>query len=521
MIKDAKPGAVRAKLSPPAARPRTAEGKVVVIGGGLGGLSCAIHLAAKGCRVTLLEKEPELGGKLQRVEEAGYRFDNGPSTMTMQPVFDAVFTAAGRRREDYLTFHPLDPIARNSFHDGTVVEVTPDASVMEEQIAAYSPEDARNYRAFMEESRRLYRLAEREFLSGLMLNWRDKLRPSLLSGFCRIKPLTSMERTLRRYFRHPHTLAMFGRYATYVGSAPQQAPSIFNMMAHVESGLGVFAVQGGTYSIVEAFGRLASELGVDIRTGVEARRIVSENGRAVSVDTDEGVFRADAVVVNADPLSARLKLLPEDRLQTAAAERKLERLEPSVAGFVLLLGVCEDYGLLRHHNVFFPEHYAREFDDLFRRRQLPEQPAIYVCRSGGDATRRSLFVLVNAPACREGLNYEAIKEDYAAAIVSSLEQRGLHGLGRAIQPERGGFSRILTPDDLERRTGAWRGTIYGASSNRFSQAFFRFPSRDRDVRGLWYVGGSTHPGGGTPIVTMGGRLVAERLIGEELGLQRS
>lgn len=517
-----KPDAVRAKLSPPAARRRTAEGKVVVIGGGLGGLSCAIHLAVKGCRVTLLEKEPELGGKLQRVEEAGYRFDNGPSTMTMQPVFDAVFAAAGRRREDYLTFNPLDPIARNSFHDGTVVEVTQDASAMEAQMAAYSPEDARNYRAFMKESRRLYRLAEQEFLSGLMLDWRDKLRPSLLSGFCRIKPLTSMERTLRRYFRHPHTLAMFGRYATYVGSAPQQAPSIFNMMAHVESGLGVFAVQGGTYSIVEAFARLARELGADIRTGVEARSIVSENGRAVGVDTDEGIVRAAAVVVNADPLAARLKLLPENRRQAAAFERKLERLEPSVAGFVLLLGVREDYGLLRHHNVFFPEHYPREFDDLFCRRQLPEHPAIYVCRSGVDArSRSSLFALVNAPASREGLNYEAIKEDYAAAIVSRLEQRGLHGLGRAIQPERGGFSRILTPDDLERRTGAWRGTIYGASSNRFSQAFFRFPSRDRGIRGLWYVGGSTHPGGGTPIVTLGGRLVAERLIGEELGLQRS
>ena len=138
----------------------------VIIGAGLGGLSCAIHLAARGWRVRVLEKEPEPGGKLQRVEEAGYRFDNGPSTMTMQPVFDAVFQAAGRRREDYLTFYPLDPIARNTFHDGMIVDVTGDASRMEEQIARYSPEDALRYREYMRESGRLYGWRKKSFSAG-------------------------------------------------------------------------------------------------------------------------------------------------------------------------------------------------------------------------------------------------------------------------------------------------------------------------------------------------------------------
>ncbi|OXM14301.1 phytoene desaturase family protein [Paenibacillus herberti] len=493
--------------------------RVAIVGGGLGGLSCAIHLAAKGCQVTLLEKEAELGGKLQRVEEAGYRFDNGPSTMTMQPVFDAVFAATGRRREDYLEFQPLNPIARNSFHDGTIVDVTTDVAAMEEGIAAYSPEDARGYRPFMNESAKLYRLAEQEFFSGLILDWKDKLRPSLLSGFSRIKPFASMDRTLRKYFCHPNTLAMFGRYATYVGSAPRQAPSIFNMMAHVEGGMGVFAVRNGTYSIVEAYARLARELGVDIRTGVEVQRVSTERGKAVGVETEEGFLRADAVVVNADPLAALRLLVPEEKQRPSTKAQRLDRLEPSVAGFVLLLGSRREYSGLLHHNVFFPEEYGREFEDLFNHRQLPEQPAIYVCRSASapfSEKRSSLFVLVNAPAQREGLNYEAVKEAYADRVIGNLEQRGLQGLSRATRPEEGGFRRILTPDDLAQRTGAWRGTIYGMSSNRFRQAFFRFPSRDRDIRRLWYVGGSTHPGGGTPIVTIGGRLVAERLL-EELG----
>ncbi|QJC53956.1 phytoene desaturase [Paenibacillus albicereus] len=512
------PAAARA-----AAGSRRAGRRIAVVGGGLGGLSCAIHLAAQGCRVTLLEKEPELGGKLQRVEADGYRFDNGPSTLTMQPVFDAVFEAAGRRREDYVRFRPLDPIARNRFADGTVVDLTSDAERMEAQIAAYSPEDARNYRAYMRESARLHALAEREFLSGLILDWKDRLRPSLLAGFARIRPLASMERTLRSYFRHPNTLAMFGRYATYVGSAPRQTPAVFNMMAHIEAGGGggVFAAEGGSYAIVEAYARLARELGVDIRTGAEVRRIAVLHGRAAGVETDSGFVRADAVVLNADPLQALRRLVPELH-RPSMPDRRLDRPEPSVAGFVLLLGVRGELDGLLHHNVFFPDDYEAEFDDLFRRRELPADPAVYVCRSGAGGAaeagpgngRTSLFALVNAPAQRDGLDYEALRHSYAQRVLDRLEAHGLSGIAERTATEAGGLRRVLTPDDLARRTGAWRGAIYGMSSNRPSQAFFRFPSRDRDIRGLWYAGGSTHPGGGTPIVTIGGRLVAERLLEE-------
>ncbi|MGU3471699.1 phytoene desaturase family protein [Paenibacillus sp. D51F] len=496
--------------------------KAVVVGAGLGGLSCAIHLALQGWGVTVVEKEPLPGGKLQRVEEAGYRFDNGPSTMTMQPVFDAVFEAAGRRREDYVEFYPLDPVARNAFHDGTIVDVTGDIGLMEEQIARYSPEDALKYRPFMRESARLYELASKEFLSRLVLDWRDKLQPSLLAGFGRIRPFTPMSRTIRNYFRHPHTLAMFGRYATYVGASPQRAPSIFNMMAHVEADQGVFGVKGGTYSIVAAFAKLAGELGVAIAAGDAAKEILIAGGKAAGVETEGGnLWEADAVVVNADALAAVPRLIP-DHPGASRMSGRLHKLEPSVSGFVLLAGVERDYPQLLHHNVFFPERYHLEFDDLFRKGILPEKPAVYVCRSGGGAgvgggegegARSSLFVLVNAPAQRDGYSVENRKEEYAARILGLLEERGLLGIGAAVRRE-GGLLRIQTPDDLQRRTGAWRGSIYGMSSNGFRQSFFRYPSKDSRLGRLWYVGGSTHPGGGTPIVTIGGRLVAERIAKE-------
>ena len=256
-----------------------------------------------------------------------------------------------------------------------------------------------------------------------------------------------MDVTLRRYFRHPHTLAMFGRYATYVGASPDRAPSIFNMMAHVETGLGVFGVRGGTYSIVEAFVRLAQELGVEISLSTEASRIRVRNGRAVGVETADGDFaEADTVIVNADALAAVQRLLPEHE-RPSSPGRKLEQLEPSVAGFVLLAGVERDYPDLLHHNVFFPERYSREFVDLFDHRVLPEEPAIYVCRSGGaegaghaggfsgsahpQTARTSLFILVNAPARRPGYSVSDIREAYAERILKRLEEAGLTGLKSA------------------------------------------------------------------------------------------
>ena len=246
-----------------------------------------------------------------------------------------------------------------------------------------------------------------------------------------------MDVKLRRYFRHPHTLAMFGRYATYVGASPHRAPSIFNMMAHVETGLGVFGVKGGTYSIVEAFVQLAQELGVEISLSTEASRIRVRNGRAVGVETADGdIAEADTVVVNADALAAVQRLLPEHE-RPSSPGRKLEQLEPSVGGFVLLAGVERDYPDLLHHNVFFPQRYSREFVDLFDHRVLPEEPAIYVCRSGGaegrgarEASAVPLILRLPAPACSSWSTHPLVGPD-----ILSRNQRSLY---RACSPEAGG-----------------------------------------------------------------------------------
>ncbi|WP_342447487.1 phytoene desaturase family protein [Paenibacillus ihuae] len=212
--------------------------EAVIIGAGFGSLSCAVTLAAKGWKVTVLERQPRPGGKLQRITQQGYTFDRGPSTITMPHVFRSLYELAGETMEDYVQLYELEPRTRNVFADGTVVDFSKNAGFMQEQIAAYSPADAARYPEFMSEAAALYRLSEQQFLGRLLLSWKDKLSPALMRGLVRVRPFLSLHSLLGRYFSHPHTLAMLGRYATYVGSSPFQSPAIFAMLAHLRARKG-------------------------------------------------------------------------------------------------------------------------------------------------------------------------------------------------------------------------------------------------------------------------------------------
>lgn len=489
------------------------KGNVIIIGGGFGGLSCAIRLASQGVRVTILERQDRVGGKLQQIEQDGYHFDRGPSTITMPASFRSVFDHAGVEMEDYVQLYELEPRTRNRFADGTVVDLSGNREWMKEQIAAYSPEDATGYDAFMDESAALYAEANRHFLGKLLLSPKDKYNLRMLRSLLRVRPTVKLDKLLRSYFQHPHTLAMFGRYATYVGSSPYQAPSIFAMMGHVEAEVGIYGVKGGTYQLIEAMTRLAQEKGVQIITGTNVRQIVVRNGQVAGVDTDQGFREADQVVANGDVLSVnRLLLAPEYRKQMSDA--RINRYEPSISGFVTLAGVKRQYESLLHHTVFFPERYEPEFDHIFRDRKMPADPTIYICYSGyseegmAPAGASNLFILVNAPYLSDSWNWEEQMERYGELVLEKLAERGITGLKQSDVLIR------YTPQHIERDTLAHQGSIYGISSNSVKQTFMRPGNKSKDVQGLWYVGGTTHPGGGTPIVTLSGQLVGAQLASE-------
>jgi phytoene desaturase len=374
---------------------------IVIIGAGIGGLSTAIRLAAAGRQVIIFEQSAAVGGKMGEIREAGFRWDTGPSVITMRPVLEDLFAAAGRRLEDYLTLEPVDPLTRYFYPDGTVLDASRDLSVMLQQIAKLDERDVEGYLAFLAYAARLHRITGPTFIYDQPPTWRSLTRVPLGDAF-KVDAWRKMDSAIRAYVHSPHLRQILGRFATYVGASPYQAPATLNVIAHVELSGGVWYPRDGIYSIALALAELARELGVEIHCNCPVKAIVKQNGNVQGVTLADGTFQpAWAVVANVDVATVYEKLLSQEN-STSRLPARLGKVEPSCSGFVLLLGINKRYPQLVHHNIFFSKNYRREFDEIFKQGIPPQDPTIYVSitsKSDPDhapAESENWFVLVNA-----------------------------------------------------------------------------------------------------------------------------
>lgn len=487
---------------------------VVIIGAGVGGLSAAIRLAAAGRRVLVLEQASTVGGKMSQITADGFRWDTGPSVITMRSVFEDLFAAAGRRLEDYLTLLPVDPLTRYFYPDGTVLNVTRDWARLAEQIAALDERDVEGYLDYLAYAARIHRI------TGPVFIYNDppsigRLARTPPRDMLAVDPLRTMHQSISGFVRSPKLRQLLGRFATYVGASPYLAPATLNVIAHVELTGGVWYPQGGIYQIAAALERLARELGVDIQTGCTVRQIAVEAGAARGVIVSDGTrIPASAVIANVDVATVYEKLLPPQAAPSRRVEQ-LTRADSSCSGFILMLGVDGTHAQLAHHNIFFSADYRREFDDLFARGLPPDDPTIYVAVTSrtdpGHAPDgcENWFVLVNAPPLGDAFDWARNGAAYRARVLDALAARGFDVRDR-IRVER-----MLTPVDLERLTGARRGALYGTSSNDRFNALRRPHNRAPDVRGLYFSGGTTHPGGGVPMVALSGKVAARLLLDDQ------
>ena len=491
---------------------------VIVIGGGMGGLAAAVGLAARGARVTLLEKNARLGGKLNIWEAEGFTFDTGPHVLTMPWAIEEVFAAAGKKMADMVPLVPLDTVCRYHFpgKEASFLDAPADPDAAAGAIDAFAPGEAAGFRRFLAYARRVSDATTEPFLRrDFGASVRGIPTPAQwqqLGQFLALKPWRSLRAVVKECFSDARLRQMFELYALYSGSHPARCSAIFATVADVQWRQGTFYVQGGLYQLAISLYKIAQGLGVKLATNVEVQGVIVKAGRARGVETADGMrLFADAVICNADCLTALKTLIaPEHRRRWT--DQRVDAMEPSTSAFLLLLGVRGTYPQLAHHNSFLAADLDEEFHDIFDKRRPAADPTIGVaCQSVSDPTKAppgcsNLFVMTNPPALSATFDWRTEALQYRERVLGKLEAMGMTGLRERIVVEQ-----MWTPLDLQARYGAHRGAIYGLSSNGWRQAFLRPPQVSPDVKGLYFVGGSTHPGGGLPLCALSGTNAARRV----------
>ncbi len=468
---------------------RLAGKRAVVVGGGIGGLATALRLRKAGAQVVLLEKNDTVGGKVAERRAGGFRWDLGPSLFTMPQILDRLFADLGERREDYLTLQPLSPTCRYRWADGYQFD--------ENEFFWSRPDSAR----LLRHAEGLYNLSASAFLeSDPSEVWRKVLDPRLiplLRHLPAMSPFQSLASASRRFYQDPHLQQFLQRFATYNGSDPELTPATFAVIPYVQARFGGWFIEGGIRKLAEALLALAQKHGVAIRTKAEVATI---DATSVTL-ANGGKFGADLIFHNGDVLKAYRDMVLHPRAR-AWAER-MARPQRAISGFVVLLGVKGKDPSLHHHNIFFSDNYPLEFRQMFREKRPAENPTIYLCLSArtqsadAPSDHDNYFLLVNAPAETQSIDWAQESPAYADRIIRILDEKFLPGLSRGIV-----HKEWFSPADFETRDAVVGGSLYGWASHGMVPSFLRPPIRSPLLKNLHFVGGTTHPGGGLPLVLL-------------------
>ena len=493
--------------------------RIGVVGSGLGGLAAACTLAARGYPVVLFERNPWLGGKAAILEGGGFRFDMGPTILTMPSVLRRIFTEAGRRMEDYLDLIRLDPQWRCFFEGGSVLDLMADPEVMARNLEIFAPGcgAGEGYRRFVHHAARLNDISRRYFfyrpVGGLkdMFRFSTSLDPKVLGDLWSMKMGRSVASVVRGYNRDPRVAQMIDHFTQYVGSSPFLSPAVLCGIAHMQTDEGVWYPRGGTRAVPLALARLARELGVEIRLDSGIEKILTQGGRVTGVRTGHGEeIPLAAVVSNCDAVRTHRELIGG---AVGAAFHRRRRYEAACSGVVLYLGLNRRYEHLGHHDFVFSGNAGEEFDWIYRLGEPAPDPTCYLaattCSEPGTAPPggEALYVLVHTPSLRPHHDWKRMFPAYRRIILDKLKRTG----GMADIESRIVFERALTPRDIHERYHVLDGAIYGLASHGKFLGAFKPGNRSPDLRGLYLAGGAAHPGPGMPMVLMSGWIAADAL----------
>jgi len=499
---------------------------VIVIGSGLGGLAAAVVSAARGHRVIVIDKNEWLGGKAAVFGESGFRFDMGPTILTVPSVLKRVFAEAGEKVEDWLDLVRLDPQWRCFFSEGETLDLVENVDAMADAAEAFSGKKGLGdgYRKFQRVSSHLHDVSNRFFFWRAIedirdtMNIRENMNPSTLRDVLSLRMGRSVAGTIRGMVRDERVAQMLDHFVQYVGSSPFASPAVLCSIAHMQSSEGVWYPMGGTRQVAEALYKLGDKLGVVYQPGQEAERIVVENGAVTGVAMTNGaVAKASAVISNMDSIRTYEELIG------GAVGRHYRRagFEPACSGVVLYLGLSKRYEHLEHHNFVFSKDAETEFDQIYNRGEPADDPTCYVAApartdaSVAPAGGEALYVLVHTPYLRVHQDWTKMYPVYRRNIIEKLKRTArLHDLEQRIVVDR-----HLTPQDIHDRYKVLKGAIYGLASHGKFTGAFKPGNRSRFVKGLYLAGGAAHPGPGMPMVMMSGWIAADALDADRRGVR--
>lgn len=488
--------------------------RIGIIGAGLGGLSAAIRLANKGFEVDLYEQNETPGGKAGEINGNGYRFDTGPSLLTMPYVLKNLFEDCNEDINNSIKIKKLDPICKYFYSDNTVITAHSDVEKFGKEIETKTEDNSESLKKYLQYCKNIYKYAGDLFLTKSPSSLSTYLNSGALKSLInlkRIDPFRTMNEANSSFFNDKKLVQLFNRYATYSGSNPYLAPATLNIISHVEYNQGSFIPEDGIYSITKGLWKLAVKKNVNLFLNHKVDEILIENNKTKALKVNGRIESYDKIISNVD-VNFTYKYLLKG-LVTKESQKYVKQ-DPSFSGLVFYLGIKKEFPELDTHNILFSSDYKKEFDNLFTGNHISEDPTIYIYissklnKSDSPDGKENWFVMINAPYIQDQ-NWD---EEIATArynIIKKISKFLNTDIEKFIE-----FEKIMSPVDIQNNTGSYLGSIYGISSNNKYAAFMRQPNESRSIKNLYFCGGSAHPGGGIPLVILSGKIVSDLIIKE-------